>query len=211
MARRRPWCRDGDTNELCGERLRVRRETNIHHVRLPAFLTFRMTFGQYLVFQAVGSTVVNGILNALGTFPARQRAWLPLWGADGIARDTYLTSLLLSGLTVLVGSLFVALDVHTGRVAPHVMAPSRHRWFHWLAAHVVARALLSAAVFTALFAPPTLFALAKLGIEAMSFHDFFVFKVTYAVLLGAIVTPINAAAVLIEKGDRLPQSTSGGA
>jgi hypothetical protein len=162
-----------------------------------------MTFGQYLAFQSVGSTLVNGILTALSILPARHRVSLPLLGADGIARDTYLTSLVLSGLTVLVGSAFVALDVHTNRVAPHAIAPSRHRWFHWLAAHTFVRALLSAAFFTAVCAPPTLFALERAGVDALSFHDFFVFKVTYAVVLGAIVTPINAAAVLIGKGDRL--------
>jgi hypothetical protein len=178
-------------------------------VRLPTFLTFRMTFAQYLAFQSVGSTFVNGALTALSALPARSREVIPFGGADGIVRDTYLTSLLLSGLTVIVGSLFVALDVKTRRVEPHALAPRRHGWFRWLAHHLIARALVSAAFFTVLCAPPTLFVLARAGFETMSFHDFLVFKVAYAVVLGAIVTPINAAAVLIRKGDARSRTPGG--
>jgi ABC-type uncharacterized transport system permease subunit len=174
-------------------------------VRLPAFLTFRMTFGQYLVFQSVGSTFVNGALTALSALPARNRDLVPFGGPDGIARDTYLASLLLSGLTVIIGSLFVGLDVRTGRVAPYILAPLRHGWFRWLAHHLVPRSLVSAVFFTVLCAPPTLFVLARAGVDAMSFHDFLVFKVVYAMLLGMLVTPFNAAAVLVRKGDTLPR------
>jgi hypothetical protein len=58
------------------------------------------------------------------------------------------------------------------------------------------RALMFGTLFTLIFAPITLGIFELAHIESMPFWHFFAFKLFYAVIVGMIVTPINALWVL---------------
>jgi hypothetical protein len=103
-----------------------------------------------------------------------------------------ISGFLLSVLTILVGSLFVRLDIRLGRVEPLVPTKS------WASAPL--GVWKRAAIFGPIFAiPSVVIALAILGAMGhpyLTFAAFLEFKIAFAALLGMVVTPFNAQAVL---------------
>jgi hypothetical protein len=150
----------------------------------------------YLIYQALGSVLVNGILNFASAWPMHRHPWIPLFGWSGsITFDTCSTAVLLSGLTVLSGSWFVRRDHRSGVVRP--IDPPANSRLRWLPLGTVPRALLFGVLFAALTVPIGLGILLLRGCQGMTFPQFLAFKLVFAVALGALVTPLNAAAVLM--------------
>jgi hypothetical protein len=151
---------------------------------------------QYLAYQAVGSVFVNGAIGLAFAWPRRHESHIDSWGYPSVASDTLITGLLLSVMTILVGSLFVKLDVRLGRVEP--LAQTKP----WASAPF--GVWKRAAIFGPIFAiPSVLIALAVLGAidhPQLSFVAFLQFKIVFAALLGMVVTPFNAQAVLAGHG-----------
>jgi hypothetical protein len=157
-----------------------------------------MTTKQYLAYQAFGSVFVNGAIGLGFAWPRRHEAHIDTWGYPSVASDTLISGLLLSVLTILVGSLFVRLDIRLGRVEPLVQTKS------WASAPL--GVWKRAAIFGPIFAiPSVLIALAILGLMGhphLTFGDFLQFKIIFTALLGMVVTPFNAQAVLAGHGSQ---------
>lgn len=150
----------------------------------------------YLAYQALGSVWVNAAINYGLIWPARDQPSFAVFGWWGsVAFDTCLTSVLLTFFTVLSGSFFVRLDLKRKFASRSRWSSAAPPWFQSLAASIALRAL----AFTLVFGP--LGALVGLAVltaypSTTGFHEFAVFKVTFACLLGFVVTPLNAACVI---------------
>lgn len=164
-------------------------------------LSFEMTAKQYLLYQAVGSVLVNAALNAGFAWLKHGDPLVPLWTSSGIAFDTLTTTFLLSALTVVFGTVTIRTDLKLGRVRLTAWTPRSHPALKLFSHSVWRRALAFGPLFTVLAVPPTLgvFVLARL--DALAFWPFFAFKVLYAVSLGMAVTPLNALWVLSRPAD----------
>ena len=147
---------------------------------------------QYLAYQAFGSVFVNSAIGLGFAWPLRHEAYIDTWGYSSVASDTLISGFLLSVLTIIVGSLFVRLDIRLGRVEPLVQTKP------WASAPI--GVWKRAAIFGPIFAiPSVLLALAILGGMdrlRLTFTAFLQFKIIFAALLGMVVTPFNAHAVL---------------
>jgi len=151
-----------------------------------------MNTKQYLAYQAFGSVFVNSAIGLGFAWPLRHEAHIDAWGYPSMASDTLISGFLLSVLTIVIGSLFVRLDVRLGRVEPLVQTKP------WASAPV--GVWKRAAIFGPIFAiPSVLVALAVLGVMGqphLTFRAFLLFKTVFAGVLGMVVTPFNAQAVL---------------
>ena len=147
---------------------------------------------QYLAYQAFGSVLVNSAIGFGFAWPRRHDAYIDAWGYPSVASDTLISGFLLSVLTIVVGSLFVRLDIRLHRVEPLVQIRPL--------ASVPIGVWKRAAIFGPIFAiPSVLIALAVLGAMGdghLTFAAFLQFKLIFAALLGMVVTPFNAHTVL---------------
>ena len=157
-----------------------------------------MNTKQYLAYQAVGSVFVNSAIGLAFAWPLRHEAHIDTWGYASVASDTAISGFLLSVLTIVVGSLFVRLDVRLGRVEPLVQTKP------WASAPP--GIWKRAAIFGPMFAVPSvLIAYAILGVlghPRFTFGAFVLFKLGFTALLGLVVTPFNAQVVLAGSGNR---------
>jgi hypothetical protein len=157
-----------------------------------------MNTKQYLAYQAFGSIFVNAAIGLAFAWPLRHEAHIDVWGYPSVASDTLISGFLLSVLTIVVGSLFVRLDMRLGRVEPLVQTKP------WASAPV--GVWKRAAIFGPVFAVPSvLIALAVLGAMGqphLTFGAFLQFKIVFTALLGMVVTPFNAQAVLAGCGNQ---------
>jgi hypothetical protein len=151
-----------------------------------------MNTKQYLAYQAFGSVFVNGAIGLGFAWPMRHEPHIDAWGYPSVASDTLISGFLLSVLTILIGSLFVRLDMRLGRVEPLVQTKP------WARAPI--GVWKRAAIFGPVFAiPSVLMALAVLvaiGQPHLTFAAFLWFKIVFTAVLGMVVTPFNAQAVL---------------
>jgi hypothetical protein len=157
-----------------------------------------MNTKQYLAYQAIGSVFVNGAIGFAFAWPLRHEAHIDAWGYPSVAADTLISGFLLSVLTILIGSLFVRLDVRLGRVEPLVQTKP------WARAPV--SVWKRAAIFGPIFAVPSvlmaLVILGAMGQSRLTFGSFLQFKIVFTGLLGMVVTPFNAQAVLAGSGNQ---------
>jgi len=161
-------------------------------------MTASMNIKQYFVYQSFGSVFVNSAFGLASAWPLRHQASIDAWGYPSVASDTLITGFLLSVLTIVLGSLFVRLDVRLGRVEPLL---ATRPW-----AYAPIGVWKRAALFGPIFAIPSiLIALAVLGAMGQShltFAAFLQFKLVFTALLGMVVTPFNAQAVLAGCGNQ---------
>jgi len=157
-----------------------------------------MSTKQYLTYQAIGSIVINGAIGFGTTWPRRHQTPLFVWGHPSLASDTLSTAFLLSVLTVLMGSIFVRLDAKLGRVEPLRTA----RTWAWAPTNVWKRAMLFGPLWACAGTLVAFVILSAHPSPSVSFQEFITFKVAFSVLLGLVVTPINAQAVLVDIGNK---------
>jgi hypothetical protein len=154
---------------------------------------------RYLIEQAVGSCVVNLPLNAvIAWLLFRGLPIVPLFGPQSIAGDTVGTSLILPFLTCLIVTRLARRELRHGRVAAPGWTRATHPVLAWVPRGTLARALLFALVGVLTFAPLTIVALDKLGVESMSFWGFITFKACFAAFAGLFVSPLCAACAIAE-------------
>jgi hypothetical protein len=154
----------------------------------------------YLIYQVVGSLLVNGAINFASALPMRRTRWIPVFAGFGsVAVDTCLTAVLLSGLTVVIGRWFVDRDIQRGVVRPLGGVSQAPSLLRWIPGSTIRRALLFAVFFSVASVPLGLGSLVLLGFDGMTFAHFLPFKLLFAVTLGACVTPLSAAVVLFQR------------
>jgi len=163
-------------------------------------LLFRLPLSArgYLLYQAVGSLLVNFVISFAFAWPKHGEPSIAAFGgAASTSVDTCLTAILLSALTVICGTWFVRRDRRRGVV--RAITPERAGIVGHFPRGVLARAFASAVLFGALSIPLGLAVLAVCFGAQLTFAQFLLFKLGFALTLGAIVTPLNAAAVLIDR------------
>lgn len=153
----------------------------------------RLSQWRYLLLDnGVGAAVLNvGINGVIAWAMFHGQSSVPLWGPIGIAVDTAATSLILPFLTCVIVTLLTDWHVRAGRVAalPRSHARGLQRR---LPAGTLAQAVVFAVASFVVLVPITLSALVSLGIEQMPFRTFVFFKAGFAVVDGAMVTPLIA-------------------
>ena len=143
-----------------------------------------------LLEEGVGSVVVNLVLNGLiAALMFRGTAAVPLWGQQSIAGDTIGTTFLLPLITCLIVTPLARRQVRAGRVPPVAGAPLALRW---MPERAFTRGATLGLITAVAIAPPTIAALAALGVTQQSFWGFVAFKAVFAAALGAVVTPLIA-------------------
>jgi len=145
---------------------------------------------RFLLEEAVGSVVPNLVLNGLiAALIFRGTAVVPLWGQRSIAGDTIGTTFLLPLITCLIVTPLARRQVRAGRVPPVAGAPLGLRW---MPERALTRGATLGLITAVAIAPPTIAALAALGVTQQSFWGFVAFKAAFAVALGAVVNPLIA-------------------
>ena len=162
---------------------------------IGAILPLPLSTRGYMVYQVFGSALVNAAINFGFAWPMRRLNWIPMFGwSTSIALDTCLTAVLLSALTVLNGSWFVRRDQRRSVVRAFSLPPGSRLRF--IPKSTLLRAAVFALGFGTLGTSIGLGGLALFGCDGLRFGAFLLFKLGFAIALGALVTPLNAAVVL---------------
>jgi len=152
-----------------------------------------------LVEQGVGAAVFNFVLNAAIAWAMfRSVAVVPLWGQQSIMGDTIGTCFLLPVITCFIATRLVRGQVRAGKVAALGWTRASHPVLGWLPQTTGRRGVALGLVSIALLAPLALAALVLLGVAAMPFWHFVVFKAAFAAFAAALVTPLVALWAIAE-------------
>jgi len=152
-----------------------------------------------LLEQGVGAAVFNFVLNAAIAWAMfRSVAVVPLWGQQSIMGDTIGTCFLLPVITCFIATRLVRGQVRAGKVAALGWTRASHPVLGWLPQTTGRRGVALGLVSSALLAPLALAALVLLGVAAMPFWHFVVFKAAFAAFAAALVTPLVALWAIAE-------------
>ncbi len=152
-----------------------------------------------LLEQGVGAAVFNFVLNAAIAWAMfRSVAVVPLWGQQSIMGDTIGTCFLLPVITCFIATRLVRGQVRAGKVAALGWTRASHPVLGWLPQTTGRRGVALGLVSIALLAPLALAALVLLGVAAMPFWHFVVFKAAFAAFAAALVTPLVALWAIAE-------------
>lgn len=138
---------------------------------------------------AVGNFLING---AIAWVLFRPYPEVPLWGPVSIAGDTIVTSLALPFISCLIVIGVTKWNVRGGRISPLPEPFDQHALAQWLPSTTWGRTFAFTLASGLLLAPATLATLAYLGVDAMPYHQFVIFKASWAVFDGACVSPLVA-------------------
>jgi len=145
---------------------------------------------RFLLNEGIGSLVINLVLNGLiAALMFRGTAAVPLWGQQSIAGDTIGTTFFLPLITCLIETPLARRQVRAGRVPPVAGAPLGLRW---MPERAFTRGATLGLITAVTIAPPTIAALAALGVTQKGFWGFVAFKAVFAAALAAVVTPLIA-------------------
>jgi hypothetical protein len=160
---------------------------------------------RWIVINAIlVSAAINLVLNAAIAWVSvlGQRA-VPLWsvpllGGQSTVVDTVCTLFVLPLTTCLMCTSSVWQELRSGRLTP--LRKSTCFWS--VIAHLPARRLRRGVVLGALsvlvFAPPVVLLMTALDVGDLSIEGFMIYKVSFAVVLGAMVTPLIAARAMTD-------------
>jgi hypothetical protein len=150
-----------------------------------------------IVEQVIKAFIINYIVNAaIGYAVFRGIGTLPMWGMKSIAGDTIIMTFLLT----LIVSFIVTLTTHKKVESGHLESLSWRRSSNAILAKLPQntfwRSLVLAFVFTIIFAPVVIGALAVLNINEMTHMTFVIFKGFLAGFLAILVAPLAALCAL---------------
>jgi hypothetical protein len=140
---------------------------------------------------AVVNVVINAAIARLSVIGADTvPVWsVPLLGGPSIYTDTVATLFTLPLITCLISTTAVWQELRRGRLTPLCHAGAL---LGRLPDRRLRRGLVLGACATVLVAPPIAIVFGMLDFAGLSVGDFVVFKVAFAVALGALVTPLIA-------------------
>lgn len=163
----------------------------LHHLT-----TFKMTARQYLLYQTLGSIAVNGGFTAWNLWSKRELDFISFSGRSGVALDTALTTFVVASLTVVFGTVAIRRDYRVGRFPQLSWTPRNHPVLNLFPYSTLLRAAMFGGLFTVLLSPLVWGAFELTETDGLTFWKYSVFKLTYVVVLGMVVTPLNALWVL---------------
>lgn len=152
---------------------------------------------RYVTVETVIGCVINGVISAVfawAFFPAGDV--IELWGDTGMALDLVPTVFMLTLMTAIVCTIMTRKRVRNGGVAPLPQPRREYPVVGLLPANVVLRGLAMAIVGAILLIPLSVASLDSLGVTAMPFVPFLIFKVVYGAALSALISPIIFLAAL---------------
>jgi hypothetical protein len=151
--------------------------------------------------QTVPPFVINVLLNgAIAWAIFRGAATIPLWGASSIGGDTLVTSFLLPAITCLIVTPLVRGQVKKG--AAPAFTGALVSWLRPLQRSLGVRAVALGLVSVVLGGGLAIALLSALGVEALGFGPFLVWKALYAGVLAVFVTPAIALLALADRPGR---------
>ena len=154
--------------------------------------------GYLWVGQVMVPALINLVLNGLiGWAMFRGVSELPRLGNPSIVGDTLGTCFFLPAITCLIVTPIVRAHVKKGTAQPLVGALPG--WLAWFQRRLVLRAIALGLATVAVAGSVVAAALALLGIEALAFTPFLIFKAVFAGLLGGLVTPLIALLALADR------------
>jgi hypothetical protein len=148
--------------------------------------------------QTIAPFIVNALVNgAIAWAVYRGLAALPLWGNKSIGGDALATSFLLPVIICLIVTPLIRAMAKQGKTPTFDSALAGWlRIFQW---SLFVRALLFGVVSTVVLGGITIALLTALGVQALDFNAFIVWKMFYTGTLAAIVTPIIALVALADR------------
>jgi hypothetical protein len=149
---------------------------------------------------AVSAGIINTLINApLAWALVPADAVLPSWGLPGVASDLVATAFGIAAGTVVVVTPQIRRQLAMGKLAPPSLSPYWRGGFARWPRGALRRAL-NVGVFTVLISTPLpLMTLALLGSPSLDRLGLTLLKGTFAFVVGALVTPVIAAAATVEK------------
>jgi hypothetical protein len=167
---------------------------------------------RWILINAVGVTAcVNLLVNAaiaavsvigVDTVPV----WsTPLLGGPSIIADMVGTLFTLPLITCLICTTSVWLELRRSRLTPLTGPGVARSPLNRLPAGRLRRGLVFGAATTVVLGPPAIGVIVALRVDALSAPAFVVFKVVFAIALGALVTPVIALRAMADGGHRDPR------
>ncbi len=155
---------------------------------------------RYLVVeQGVGAAIINLLINgAIAWAMFRSLATVPLWGEQSIAGDTIGTTFLLPFITCLIVTPLAQRQIRGGKLPPIGARLGRYAMLDRLPATAFRRGLVIGALTMFVVAPLAVLVLSVVGVDAMGFASFLVFKAVFAAALAAAVTPVLSFCALAD-------------
>ncbi|MGH2981619.1 MAG: hypothetical protein ACRDKV_06220 [Solirubrobacterales bacterium] len=160
---------------------------------------------RWIVLNAlVATALINLVVNALvAWFSVRSQSDVPFWARPlsetSLLGDTLGTIFLLPLITCLLATTAVRRELRNGSLAPLVADHPHVRRLAGMPNSRVQRGLAFAAVAFAVLALPVALALAAIDLGTLTKGEFVIFKAAFAILLGALITPLIALAAMTDR------------
>jgi hypothetical protein len=151
-----------------------------------------------LLGQTIAPFVINALVNgAIAWAVYRGLAALPLWGDKSIGGDALVTSFLLPLIICLIVTPLIRAQAMQGKT------PTFHGtlagWLRPFQRSLFVRSIAFGVASTIVLGALTVALLTVLGVHALTFNAFIVWKALYAGALAAIVTPMMALVALADR------------
>lgn len=154
---------------------------------------------------ALVSGIINVVINApLGWFMVREGVWLGIWTLPGVAADLMGTCFGIGFGTGLVVTPQIRKQVADGKLLPPLLAERWRAWFAGWPASRLVRSINLGVLSVLIFAPLPLLALYLLDVQPLDRLGFTMLKGSLAFVVGALVTPVIAAAATVEPETNTP-------
>jgi hypothetical protein len=152
----------------------------------------------------LGGAIFNGPINGLlAWLTFRKHGVAPMQGDPSILNDVIGTAVLLPLIICLIATPLVRKFVLAGKVEPWIRPSAERTMLLWLPANPVLRGLILALAALATIAPVLLGVFLAFGVQSMSVAAYATFKLFYAGLLGALVSPLVALHVMASSTSQL--------
>lgn len=154
----------------------------------------------------MATAAINAIVNAaIAWLGVRGQETVPLWGVPLAETSIFWslvgTLLLLPLITCVLTTTAVRRDVRLGSLASLSRLRSVHRWLAMLPPAPVRRGLAFGGIVVTALAPPLTLALVASGSPELSGERFIVCQTVFAVILGALVTPVIALCAMADPAE----------
>ncbi|MBA3581852.1 MAG: hypothetical protein H0W44_05290 [Gammaproteobacteria bacterium] len=154
----------------------------------------------YLIKELILGIFINGGISAsLAWLNFHNHPMIYLWnGSQGITQDLLPTIFMITFMSTMAVTLTTRGRLAKSQVTPRALLASE-AWLAKFPRNVVLRSISFALCFEVLLWPVTIGLLYLFNIHALSFIDFFIFKIVFGVVLGLLATVPIVLCALADK------------
>lgn len=162
---------------------------------------------RWIVLKALLATAaINVVINAaIAWLSVRSQQAVPLWGVPLAETSTFWnvvgTLFLLPLITCVLTTAAVRRDVRLGSLASLSRLRATYGWLAALPSALLRRGVVFGAATVAALAPPLVLALVASDFPELTRGEFIACQTTFAVALGALVTPVIALYAMADPPD----------